>query len=295
MKKFAFSLVLFEEYHIEKSLNSFIGNLNQSLYDLFIIGYDLSDNSKKIIKNYYRKKLLPIKNVIFFDKANLADVYNVILDSTSDYEYLLKTSENVSFLNYDIASYKKPSKTPDQYGANPGAVKVASFTMGSRQASPVRKKTNIGVLEYIDKYQKEHNIGICSIASNDYGLPFGSIVPALQLRKYMGMPFVSNGIISAKHYVFEKNGYYNDKIDSSCLDIEYSQRAVKNGINIGYFPNMIVFKLKNNSNKNIVHGLKSDNMYKESISAGFRKNDIKNFKDINKELKQNDLLELTFN
>lgn len=295
LKKFAFGLIFNDSFEIVKSLDSFVGSLDSKLYDLFIIGNNLSDKKKNIVKTYFNKNLLPIKNIIFCDKSSLSDIYNILLDVSLDYQYLLKTTENISFLNYEVATLKKPEKTPDQYGTNPGCVTSVSFVKGVSHAPKVAKKTNVGnILAYIDKYQKQNNLGICSIASNNYSLPTASIVPALETRKYAGMPFVSNGIICIDRYVAEKNGYYNDKINDNCLDVEYSQRALKNGINIGYFPDLLVFSLIKNQAKTINHGLKSDNIYKNGLSVGFLNNDILNFKQIIKETKENILVELSF-
>jgi len=146
-KKYALGLCVLNRWGLTQKTLQSIYHSDQSIdtFDLFIIDNGSDDATSANLKEWVLGGLIPVKNLITLKKPMpLGPAWNLFLDMTKDYEYRTKLDNDLIFANTPVSDSgtdvpdnkytkglkKRVGDSPDDFGINPGAPKIASIQMG---------------------------------------------------------------------------------------------------------------------------------------------------------------------
>ena len=251
----------------EKTLLSlYFSDQPKSDYDIIIIDNKSSDDDVRELKNFVNSKMLPIKNAYFLgEEVPISVAWNLFLFCAQDYEYRTKIDNDMVMLKtIAFSSAKKTSiNTPSPAEADPlaGAPRSASIVGGvNSPSSPIRshnasymnktKKINdisSRFLNHLTGFMTELNVDVAAFVPVAPRQTFISIYESCIKRRIQNKPYLSGGVMQISKKAFDTIGYFDERL-SRRIDIEYSQRAIQNGLNIGYHPLYWAVHMGNNNN-----------------------------------------------
>lgn len=227
-------------------------------YDLYIIdnGSDPSDAAE--LDEWVQSSIVPVKNLIRTSRLPIAPAWNLFLALTQDYAYRTKLDNDLIFANTPVAAkpfekttkgLPRPDYSPDNLGPNPGAPKVAGFTMGAGHS--IKQKTDTHhtrFLEHVEDAILKSNLGICAIPTVSISRTLEQTMPILANKKWRGKAVLCGGCMTITKKTFDTLGYFDETLLAH-IDWEYSQRAMfgGSGINCGYTPDYAVIHFGENS------------------------------------------------
>jgi GT2 family glycosyltransferase len=120
-------------------------------------------------------------------------------------------------------------------GVNPGAIPSVSFVKGAN--APVRQGSRpIMHTQFLDTmvdFSGKHNVDILSLIPVDPGVPFHLCRNGYGNKKYNNLPYIVGGCQMMTAKSVRELGLFRENLPRM-EDVEYSQRAIKSGMNIGY-------------------------------------------------------------
>jgi hypothetical protein len=240
-------------------------------YDLYIIdnGSDPSESAE--LAEWVQASIVPVKNLIRTESLPIAPAWNLFLSLTQEYAYRTKLDNDLIFANTPVAA-KPFEKTrglprpdsPDDLGPNPGAPRVAGFTVGAGHSIKQKVDTHhTRFLEHVEDSISQKNLGICAIPSVSVAHTLLQTMPILANKRWRGKAVLCGGCMTITKKTFDILGYFDETLLAH-IDWEYSQRAMFGGsaINCGYTDNYCVIHLGESSPT-----LPPDVFYKNEMDA----------------------------
>lgn len=227
----------------------FFSDQDKSAYDLFIIDNGSDTANIRNLKDYIKSCALPVKNVISLPETRLSEAWNLFLALARNYEYRVKMDNDV-ILKGSLLSIppKLPpgASNPFAHGTNPGAIPTGPHIMGAGMSHSImdrrrfrKQQSHSRFLEHLTTFSKDSQVDIVSLLPVSPGYTFVSMFNAAINKKWNGLSFLLGGCVFITRKCFEKIGYFHEELPCR-LDIEYSQRAIRNGFNIGYHPSYFI-------------------------------------------------------
>ncbi len=94
-------------------------------------------------------------------------------------------------------------------------------------------ESNIKILDKLESFSKQKNIDIAALIPLNKGVPFKMMLENVLAAKASGIPYLYGACMMISRKCFEKIGYFDERIERR-MDIEYSHRAIRNRLRIGY-------------------------------------------------------------
>ncbi len=247
MKKFAVGMIIKDRWDLtENALNSiYYSDQISSSFDIFLIDNGSSPENTTNLRDFIKAGLLDIKNVFLIKEMSVPKAWNLFLAITKNYQYRVKFDNDLVLARTIAATAVKDSEkrtsqpkrqpTPIIGGTNPGAIPSGPPIRGLGQT----KKQNIFLpahtqfLHYMEDFGKDNNADIVALAPVSPGQTFMSQILEIVRRKFDGLPYLFGACMMISKQCFDKLGYFDERLERR-IDVEYTQRAVRNGINIGY-------------------------------------------------------------
>ena len=218
---------------------------SQSSFDLILIDNGSSSENLDNLKEWMESGLIPVKNLFCLPETPLATAWNLFLAMSKDYRYRTKMDNDLRFFNTPVAHVKplelqpvSPAKkmaTPMMTGTNPGATPVASFVKGAgrQHTKKSSQRTHSAFLDHMELYHKRVTADLIALVPVSPKENFAATYKKLHTVTYKDMPYLFGACMLITKKCFDKLGYFDERLPRK-IDIEYSQRALRNGINISY-------------------------------------------------------------
>lgn len=206
-------------------------------YDLILIDNGSSKENSGEIKKLV--KLLPVKNLVVMAETSVSKAWNLFLALSQDYEYRLKLDNDIVLHN----TVKPPTSTavqassPGETDALAGAPRSVSVIKGAGRRT-VKRPVNANSSDFLNMmtdFSVEHKTQITSLVPIPPTQVFGVMYKALSESRRNKMPYLIGSCMMISKTAFDKLGYFDERLPRR-IDIEYTQRALRNGFNIGYHP-----------------------------------------------------------
>lgn len=230
------------------TLNSlYYADQDKSSYDLYVIDNGSSPEIRAELKNWLSGDLIPFRNLIVLKQGvSIPDAWNLFLGITKDYPYRTKLDNDLVFLGTpsvnvepEPPSAQIPDVQPDA-GVNPGAIPSASIIKSAGQWVAARHRkmqakraSHSRFLDHMTEFRERLNADLVALAPVTPGVPFQNTYGKLLQRQENGMPYLVGGCMMISQTVFNTIGYFDEYLPRE-IDIDYSQRAIEAGYNIGY-------------------------------------------------------------
>ena len=252
MKKFAVGMVVQNRLDLTlKTLQSlYYTDQPKNSYDFYIIDNGSDKTISDEIAEWCRSALIPVKNLIRINKVSIGIAWNLFFAITKDYFYRTKIDNDLVFANTPIAKepYKRPTQsethrpTPGDHGTNPGAI-PGNIVIGRRTIKDTNDSfRHTCFLQHMEEQIANSNLGICALLPVSVGSTMQNTMPILGNKQWRGNPVLFGSCMTIIKDTFEKLGYFDETLPIH-VDWEYSQRALAEGINIGYTANYCVIHL----------------------------------------------------
>lgn len=216
----------------------------KATYDFYVINNGSDEETTAKLKEYVRGGLVPIKNLLHIPETSVPSAWNLFLMLTAEYPFRTKVDNDVVLHN----TLKPPLQKSPIYAASPdkgdplaGAPRSKSIIRGIGQGNRSRTvvandiKFHSAFLQHMEEFGEENNVGIVGLISVPPRGGFSQVFTDLATAQHDGRPFIQSGCIQISKSAFSKLGYLDESLAQYCFR-EYSQRAIKNKINIGYHP-----------------------------------------------------------
>jgi hypothetical protein len=247
-KKHALGIVVKDRWPFTyATLNSVhYSDQNEDDFDLFIIDNGSDRNNLYQLKKWLSGGLLDFKNLICLSSPlPIPDVWNIFLSISQEYEYRTKLDNDIVFLGTPVIQWDAPiPKTKgelhypkaEDYGTNPGAVQNASIVTGAHAMKGPRQSQeslHSCFLQHFEDYHVISNAEMVSLVPITPGASFPDTIQNLAQTQINGYSYLVGGCTSITKRCFKTLGYFDERLPRR-IDLEYSQRALLAGLNIGY-------------------------------------------------------------
>lgn len=233
------------------TLNSlYYSEQDKSKYDLFIIDNGSNDENTTNLTNWLAGNILPYKNLfIIKQQVSIPMAWNLFLEISKDYDYRTKLDNDIVLMytpnmKWDIQEESEtmsawPPVIP-QGGVNPGAVPVASVIKSPGQFhAQIRKRRRLKqlkhsrFLDHATDFMNQHQVDIVAFAPVPPSSNFIATCHNLLNQKDNNDPYLVGGCIMISKKAFDILGFFDENLPRS-IDMDYTQRAINNKLNIGY-------------------------------------------------------------
>lgn len=243
--KYCVGLVVKDRWNLtSKMLDSLFHTEQEKSFDFYIISNGSSPSTNQNLKTWISGGFVPVKNLICTPEFSIPQIWNLflMLAKNSPCPYRVMLQNDLVFhgtpVNLTDAKPQAPKarlEPPPMLGVNPGAIPNLGATI-SRGVSHSRRSAvtmSTCFLDLLAEYTEEHDLSLCS-------LPFLSAnqLPNWFLKKsaqqsYKNMPFIKMGVTLITDKAFNRLGYFDERLPRM-IDVDYSQRALRQKMNIGY-------------------------------------------------------------
>lgn len=247
----------------EKTLLSlYYSDQSTDTYDLFLIDNGSSQRNLNSLKEWASTSLLPIKNLISLRKMSIPQAWNIFLMLSQDYSFRTMMDNDIVLYNTPVgleppAADVSTGTSVGYAGVNPGAVPVVSirntgdfFTPAARPvagAKEARKGLSSTFLDHLQSNADEMDAGIVALVPVVPKVPFMNALENAAQARYRGRPYLLGGCTMITHEGFKKLGYLDERLTRH-VDVQYSQRALLQRINISYHPSYWAFHTGHDKN-----------------------------------------------
>lgn len=218
-------------------------------YDLFVISNGSSKETNEDLKDFFRKGLLPLKNLFIIPKeVPISTAYNLGFMMAKEYPILVKMDNDLIVSRMATPRVKITNHQPADAvgGTNPGAPVSAGIIRGLGHAQSVRRRHQTeknsvhedvpnAWLDNMAEAIKRMEVGIAALVPVSPGESFMTMHNAVIRARYHGCPYLFGACMSITQDTFQKLGYFDERL-SRKVDIDYTMRAAKALIRIGYHP-----------------------------------------------------------
>ena len=232
-------------------MSLYYSSQSKNTYDVFIIDNKSDDSNVKQLKKFVSSELLPIKNVyLLSEEMSIPQCWNLFMGLTYDYSERIKIDNDIVLLKTIVPSSSSDKKNiiDGPAGVDPlsGAPRsgsiIGGITLNSTSATGgIHYKKSDGVpgnsnfIQHMKLFSKENGVEIVSLLPVPPDGLFVNMFNEMIGRKINGRNFLLGGCIQISKKAYDKLGYFDERL-SRQIDIEYTQRAIRKGINIGYHP-----------------------------------------------------------
>lgn len=215
-----------------------------SSYEILIIDNGSSPDQLSKLKSYLQSSPLPLKNLICLSGVSISKAWNLFLALSRNYQYRTKLDNDLVISGTTSPPVAKgvAVSNPGNSGINPGAIPssprvgVGSVTEAmARRAKFKEFKKHSAFLDHLIEFSDQSKVDLVSLVPVPPGQSFSVLLNAFSAQKWSGTSFIIGGCLLITKKCFDTIGYFHEDM-SRRIDIEYSQRALKNGFNIGYHP-----------------------------------------------------------
>lgn len=237
MRKYCIGMVVKDRLDLTlKTLTSiYYTDQNKSTYDLIIIDNGSSKSTNDKLMEYADSDLLPIKNLITLEKEeSISKAWNLFLALSTEYEYRVKM-DNDLVLQGSFPVQNEKRVIPDTIKVDTTSSKPIRSPFAVRLNKKKTTKEHSSFLDHMYHFGVDNNIDLVSIVPVSPAQTFSSMLHEVLKVKRHGLPFLFGACMMLSKKCFDKLGYFDERLPRR-IDIEYSQRALKNGFNIGYHP-----------------------------------------------------------
>jgi GT2 family glycosyltransferase len=220
----------------------------KSSYDVYIIDNGSSKDTISQLKAFVKSGLLPVKNLIVLpEEIEMSKAWNLFLCMAEDYPYRLKLDNDIVFQNSIPAVPAKPNPlyspmADSALGGAPisgaiikGAGAALYLAMRRKMKQEYREVMTSKFLDHMIGFSKDFEVGLLSLVPVSPAQTFSAMAQEIVGRTIGGRPYLFGACMMITKPAFEQLGYFDERL-ARRIDIEYSQRAIRNGINIGYHP-----------------------------------------------------------
>lgn len=251
MRKFAVGCVIKDRWDLTQSTFNglFYSDQDKSTYDLYLIDNGSSEETSLKIKQYVKSALLPIKNLIVTPEVSVSKAWNLFLALTKDYEYRVKFDNDIVLHNTIVPrsekafTVKQNAMLPNEVDPLAGSPRSFSVIKGIGSAHKAKAKRDMikqnmnhsSFLEHMYDFSFENNADLVALVPVSPNETFGKMYDAVLKVRRGGVPYLFGSCMMITKKAFETLGYFDERLPRR-IDIEYSQRAIRNNLNIGYHP-----------------------------------------------------------
>lgn len=229
-------------------MSLFYSQQPKNSYDLYIIDNCSLKEDADNLRGFIRSGLLPVKNAYFLPaEATISEAWNLFLALTEKYDFRTKLDNDIVFRGTIPSTPKKIAAnqpSPADSGPNPGSIPCGPPVKGAASSQVARSRAekrrmqefnHTRFLDHLERFMDENNVGVCALVPCPEQGQFYQMIRALSTQQFGGRPFLSGGCVMISKDTFDKLGFFDERIPRK-IDLEYSQRAIRNKINIGYHP-----------------------------------------------------------
>lgn len=205
-------------------------------FDLFLIDNGSSEKNVEHIKKYVQSGLLPVKHLITLPDTSLSKAFNFFMAVTQKYEYRVKYDNDLTISGTIRAMEPKPARkvaNPLDYGVNPGAIPSKPSIGGGGMKRRSQEAASSCFLDGMMNFSKTNNADLVSLLPVTAGVNPNLLFNEVVRKKINGYNYLIGGCMMISKKCFDTIGYFDERL-SRKVDVDYSQRAIKGGLNIGY-------------------------------------------------------------
>jgi hypothetical protein len=246
MKHHAVGILVKDRWELTKTtLDSiYYSDQPKDTYDVYLIDNGSSPETKAKLKEYAKSGLVSLKNLIHVPHASIPVAWNLFFMITKDYPYRTKVDNDIIFHN---TLQKPPEKlppnanTPDKADPLAGAPRSVGIIRGIGQHRPrtvfsqADIKPHTAFLQHMEEFGRENSVDMIAFVSVPLHANFMDMFKRLVTRAYKERPYLQSACIQFSKAAFDALGYLDERYVGHCFR-EYSQRALRAKINIGYHP-----------------------------------------------------------
>lgn len=246
MKPHAVGILVKDRWEFtQKTLESiYYSDQPKSTYDVYLIDNGSNaDNSSKL-KEYVNSGLVPIKNLLHIPQASIPVAWNLFLMVTKDYPFRTKMDNDL--ILHD--TLKRPAEKPPPNVATPakadpmaGAPKSMGIIRGIGQHRKARTfqageiKPHTAFLQHMEEFGSQNSVGIVALVSVPTNSNFVNTFRIVTRRVHKNRSYLQSACIQISKVALKTLGYLDERLIKDCFR-EYSQRALRMKVNIGYHP-----------------------------------------------------------
>lgn len=250
-KKYCICIVTKDRWNFTKAcLDSlYFCSQPKDSYDVVIVDNGSNSDNLTRLRQWAESGDLPLKNLLCIKSVPLPVAYNLAFMMCEDYEYRMKLDNDIVLHSTPMEVVKPVDKKAAKLKRNPiddcvephkiiGA--VASYTIGAHP-KPKMKRRGRGAmsassfLDMLEEFSVESNIGITALVPTEPTRPAALKYKECLNLQERGMSYLMGGCMMVNKATFDTLGYFDESIPRR-IDVEYTQRALMSGFNIGYHP-----------------------------------------------------------
>lgn len=238
-KSFAVGIVIRDRWVLTFQTLMSLYNSEQKTdtYDLFLIDNGSSPDSVANLKDWIKSSVLPVKNAYFMSEMSISQAWNLFLAMTKEYEYRVKMDNDVVILG-TASSFIVP-KGSDRSGMMYFTPDASNRVLNNKRK---RVKMSSRFLDHLQDRYKTTQAEIISLVPVTPGDTFNSMHGEVYRARYKGLPYLFGACMLITKKCFDTIGYFDERLPRR-IDIEYSQRAIRNNINIAYHDQFWVYHI----------------------------------------------------
>jgi len=259
MKKHCIGIVI--RNRLELTRNTLMGlyysDQNKSDYDVFLIDNASDHQTRDELKKFAAGGILPVKNLyVLKEEAPIASAWNLFLALSQKYEYRTKLDNDMVMLRtvtppasgHQRDNVNKPF--PSEIDPLGGAPRSGAVVGGVNSITSRIQRPSVSIYNDTEKYNMAHSkfLDHMEYFATDNEVDLMALVPVPAKQTFQDASFAAHnkqvngrsclmgGCMMISKRTFDTVGYFDERFHRR-IDIEYSQRAVKLGLNLGYHPN----------------------------------------------------------
>jgi len=251
-KKYCICIVVQNRWNFTKACFDSLGFCDQSpdTYDVLVVDNGSDSETTTRLRQWAESSQLPLKNIFCIRKVTMPVAFNLAFLMAKDYDYRIKLDNDIVLHDTPMEIVKKASKagekpkptlSPLDGCTDPNMlIGVTASTVMGAHSKPMKRHGRGGpsssaFLDLLETFSVENSIGITALIPAEPTKPPGAKYKECLSLKEGGASYLIGGCMMIDKPSFDKLGYFNETIPRK-IDVEYSQRALANGINIGYHP-----------------------------------------------------------
>lgn len=248
LKEFCVGIVVRNRIELTEStlMSMYYSDQPKSSYDVIIINNGSDEKTSKSLNNYVKSGFLPVKNLIHIPEISVSKAWNLFLSMSKDYNYRIKYDNDLILQNTINPTNREFSKvgrteTSSPADADPlaGAPRSVGIIKGHIHRPKKQKDAAIKVhscfLDHMKEFATQNNVSLTSLVPISPNETFTRMYHAVLTARRNKMPYLFGACMMVDKKSFDLLGYFDERLPRR-IDIEYSQRAIRNKLNIGYHP-----------------------------------------------------------
>jgi len=260
MKKTAIAMVTKDRWNMtyQTLMSLYYSDQPKSEYDLFILDNGSSPENVEQLKEFVNSGLVPVTNAYFMGEKRISVAYNMLLAMTKDYDFRLKLDNDIVMFKTVTPPAKGsetsshiPESHPGEVDPLSGAPRSGAIIGGVNSPTSRLQSPSVGIqsrgkksfvadnssrfLDHLTSFAEDNAVDLTALVPVPPTMAFPSAFNDAINRTLDGRPYLQGACMLISKKAFEMLGYFDERLDKR-IDVEYSQRAIKNGINIGYHP-----------------------------------------------------------